>query len=269
MAQVPSPALIPAPTVSVPTTGALAQLPTDEVADPRLLFSGVQYETDGCEAEVSEVDFADYADCIRTAVKTFEEGLDYVQSFSFSLYRGVTCRPGAIGGGDNAEYEERARRRFLLGESRGVERKLAQAFESGATSPDGTAAIAAATDLTPGSGAVKPEEGVALLFEALGNAQTPIIFAPRAVGVHLNEDQEVEKSGGLLVVGAGFETNGDGTATIYGAGHTHIWHGPLVETLVNDDENNYTIALVERQYTIAVECQVYKIDVRYAPGEVS
>lgn len=269
MAQTPGPAWIPAPPASVPTTGALAQLPVTEINDPRVLFSGVTYETDGCEAEVQNVDFVDYADCIRTAVKTFDEGLDYVQSFSFSLYRGVTCRPGAIGGGDNSEYEERARRRFTLGESRGVERKLAAAFSAGALGPDGGTAVDAAIDITPSGDALTAKQGVALLFEALGNAQVPIILAPRAVGVLLNEENEVEKSGGILVVGAGFETNGDGTATLYGTGHIHIWHGPLIETLVNDDENNYTIALVERQYTVSVECQTFKVDVRFAPGEVS
>jgi len=260
MAQFPGPQRIDAPAHPVPETGILYSVPVTDVTDPRLLHSGVTFETDGATADLRDVDFASYADCIRTATKIFDDGLDYVETFGFSLYRAIVCRPGAIGGGDEAEYRERARRRYDIGESFALERHIKSVLETG------NAAVPAAVALAPVvADGLKPIEGISLLFGALGNVYVPNILAGRAVGVKLNEDDAVAASGGNLVIGAGFDETG-GVATVYGTGPIHIWRGEPIVTVVPDDENNNMIVLVERQYIVSIEGPTYKVDVRYYPA---
>lgn len=271
----PRPIIIDAPPLVNPSVvGVLAVLPPHDLPHgARELFAGVTYESDGCEAAGRIVEpgldgDADGAadECLRSAAKTFDEGLDFTQSFSFTVYRGIKCRIGSLGGGDEAEYKERSERRLTQGESRAVEQHLVAAF-NGSKRDTQNEAIPPGRDITPTGDIVSVDEGVALLFEALGNIHSPVIHVPRPVAVMLNKDAVIEKSGGRTVVGAGYHTNGDGTATIYGTGPINFWRDPITTNIVYKTETNETFALSERQYIAAIECGVFSIRVRFAPNE--
>lgn len=213
-------------------------------ANARLLYSGVQYEIDTCDATTATtVDFDSYDDCIRTATKVFDEGLDFTESFTppplLSAYK---CRPGSLGGGTYAEYAERAERQLLRKESLYLEGRVAANVAS-----TGTAVTGFANDSL---------KLAALLEKEIDN---PTLHIGTGYAMILGQGlQNIIDSGITVVVGKGY----GGKALLTGS--VTIWGGEIETHAVPSLEDNYTMALAERQYVVDLgACETYYTQLGY------
>lgn len=210
---------------------------------PHEILSGVQYEIDACGFDFNEIDFDDFNDCIRTAEKTFDEGLLYVESIGdLSLYTALKCRPGAIGGGDEDSYRARAERRLARLESGYLETKLDAYVLAEGTS------VTAEGDLVT---------AIAALLEKSSLVNNPVLHLSIGLAFQLATRIDSLAEFGVTLVVSPFYTDDRAFLT----GVLNIWGTETQVTSVPDDDNNYIMALAERQYLLAVECESYYVAV--------
>lgn len=239
MADFPGLAYIANPTAEAAPPMALTSVFPVKTADSHDLLSGVTYESDACDLTNTDVDFDNYADCIRTAAKEFDEGLLFVESIDkIALFTALKCRPGALGGGDQAEYEGRVLRRFRKAESRGLEAKLWAWVDAEVN--------------TSGNGAGDANATIALLLVHLDEVTNPVIHLSYKMAYLIGSTWGLATLSALgvgVVVGLGYP---DDTAFLTGA--VSIWGGEAQVNFVPDVTNNQSMALAERQYVMTVEC---------------
>lgn len=272
MARKPHPMEIPAPEIDGPGDGILSEIPLLPATD-RHLIGGVTYEVDNCFDGNSSVAF-DLESCFELAEELYpEEGFDWARSFGFDAYVGVQCKIGPLGGGTEADYIERAKRKFLAGESRYIEQRLINAFENGIPDPDeeGSFILYPASNIKGQNDAAEytPKQGVAALFDRLGNTKSPTIFASRGTGVLLREDELFDKVDGTLVTGSGLFNPVEGQLGMmwmYGTDAIHIWAGDIQTGVATDHQRNTTVAFAMRQYVVTLDCGVLKVPVRVLPS---
>lgn len=259
MAQFPGEVFVDAPTLRPWPKGILnVATVTDVDANDRGLFSGTTFEQPPSFTKPTDVDFADYADCIRTADKEFEDGIDYSNSFQFTGYRAMKCR--TVGSGSTDEWTERVERHFTALEEAYVGDKV-RAYLQGI----GEGVTPVFSDAGDG---LSPREAAALLF-GFYLAQPPMILTGVTAGFSLNERDSVEKSGGVLVASPGFGTVGSRTQRMFATSDIIIRRGPLITHIVPDLDVNEVYALTERQYSISHVGQVIYADaVVSAPVEL-
>lgn len=211
-------------------------------ADSHDILSGVTYEVDACGETTTSIDWDNYDDCIRTAAKEFDEGLLFVESITgpLSLLAALKCRPGAIGGGDFDDYRARAIRRLARLESRYLEDTLwAWIDDEGTSSTGGTGAEATIA---------------ALLGAHIGDVNNPVLHlsAKNAASVVRSIDDYEDVFGVKVVISPGYADN-----RIALTGDIAIWGGETAVNAVPQTEHNYIMALAERMYVMAVECEPY------------
>lgn len=210
-------------------------------ADGHSIQSGVTYEIDACGETYAEVDFDGFADCIRTAEKTFDEGLTFVDSIDgpLALLTALKCRPGAIGGGGFGDYETRARNRLHRVESRFLEDTLWTHINAGTSS----------------TGATGVEATIAALLGAhIDDVNNPVLHlsVADAVKVAWKLDDYQAVFGLAIVVSPGYEDD-----TVGLTGSVNIWGGSVEVTTAPEETHNYIMAMAERMYTMTVECPAY------------
>lgn len=205
--------------------------------------------------------------------KTFES-LSWPDGFRFFVQGGVTCKgPGFDLDGSSGELE----RVFNLRESVGVERAL---METRMVASAGN--WAAATNLTPAGGAVAPKVGLAILegHAAANYAGVPTIHLPRTIGSLLIDGGTIGWDGSTLrsgqkskvVSGGGYEYPNNGPAgTAPTAGELWIFATGEVQVAKHnvktpepqlDRTTNDVFALVERGFTVVVDCYTAAIRVK-------
>jgi len=243
----PGISLIASPSPLAPTVAPfrLTQLSPVKATDDLAILAGVEYEIDGCDESYVTVDVEDWADCIRTAEKEFVEGLNYVDSFELApLMAALKCRPGGLGGGSQEQFEERARRRLARVETRYLEDQVWIKIVAGTSQAVvGTGVEAAVAGLL---GARIDDVNHPVLHLSVRNAAL--------VASRIDDWQSIFGIG--LVVSPGYA---DTTIGLTGA--ISIWGGEVVTNVVPSLIDNYTMAIAERQYIMAIECTAFKATV--------
>jgi hypothetical protein len=207
---------------------------------PNRLINGanLQYDTLGC-GTVHDTPHACWGEVIADAEKErdgIDQGLAVVPAFG--LYAGVECYAGP----HDSEYEPRARAVLEWWESRGVERKLA-VWLAGATNT-------AASDL------------VAAIAEADEHADDtyigmPILHLNRADASLAFKEGVLAREGDTLVTAHGTPV---AASAEYAAGVVTVTGDVTVSLSAIEahrsirPEKNKTMALAERGYAIAVDC---------------
>ncbi len=244
MAEFPTAAYIERPNGAPATqTGRLTDLYPTQTADARALLGGYTYEIDFCDFATNTVDDEDWASCIATAEKEFDEGLLFVESFKVGTqYEGLKCRPG-FGTGTMPEYEARALAR-LNGKATSY---LEAALETSVLAGTNATAVSAGADL---------RESIAALVKQ--NIQNPVLHISTANAILLGSALDNILLAGIAIVIS--PVYSDATAFLTGAVHT--WGGDF-SVSVPQVATNYVLALAERQYAMAVEpgagCKPYKV----------
>lgn len=241
MATITGPGLTQIAPPSTYTQGAsrLTSVFPVQQGDPHQIWSSVTWEVDACGIDFDEVDFNSYADCIRTAEKTFDEGLLFAESFPVgTLYAALKCRPGAIGGGSQSDYEARATRRLQRLESTFLESKLEAKVLA-----DGTE-VAAGADLYASIGA--------LLAQAT-QFNSPTIHLPIGVAFQVGQRLQTLSLIDLNIVVSPAYSPG----TVFLTSAVSIWGSATTVNNVPDVTNNYIMAIAERQYGMGYECEPY------------
>lgn len=246
MAEFPVQTYIEAPFARTSTLTRLTDVfPVTPVAD-RDILAGVTYEQDYCIVDITgaEVDYDNYDDCIRTAAKTFDEGLFFVDSRPLgTIYSALKCRPG-FGTGGLAEYEARAERRLTAIETSWLEKQL----ETWVLAGTNATTVTAGTDL---------QESVAALVSQ--NIDNPTLHISVENALLLGDLLQNLTLLGIRVVAS--PVYSDATAFLTGAVIT--WGSPVATHSAPDPENNYIMAISERSYQQAVEpagaCKPFKV----------
>lgn len=208
--------------------------------------------------------------------KTFDQTSVWQDGIQFAVYGGVVCKAPGL---DQANMRKQARLAFTGGESVGVERALmAQRFIANAPQWG-----AAPTDITPGTGAVKPVTGLAMLEGHAGDnyVGAPTIHVPKVIGslilltglgVEWQGSTLRTKLGSKVAAGAGYDYPNlgptgaaapAGEKWLYATGE--VWVG--MSELMNpppqvNQSTNEVFVLAERGYIAAVDCYTAAIRVK-------
>lgn len=229
----PGIALIPDPRSTLtPGPMRLTSVFPIKTGDPHLLYSGAQFEVNDVAA-FTQVEFNDFDDCIRTAEKVFDEGLDYVDTFTPKpLFAALKCRPGALGGGTIEEFEARARERLAYVETSYLEASIAQYVSSNFPDAD-----------------ISDTSVLGQVAQLLVRNDVPgkTLHLSSAAAVLLGSGLDNILAQGIKVV-AGPAYGPLGIIT----GEVTIWGGEVQVSHALDLENNYTMVIAERQYIISL-----------------
>lgn len=199
-------------------------------------LSGVQYEREEGHFAYGDIDFDNYDDCIRTAEKTFDEGLDWVEGIKLDgVYVAIKCRPGAIGGGDREDYIRRVEKRVTMVEAGYLEEEI-QTIAHGAGSTD----LGDFDDIL---------EAVAALVGANGQLTNPILHLNTSDAFKLATRLDWLIEVGVRVAVSNYYTVSEPFIT----GAINIWGTEIQTNTVDDVANNQTMAVAERQYVVTVE----------------
>lgn len=242
-----------------PTTGGIHDVAAViNESDPHLRL-GVEYELDYSGAGGTVQPGED--PCGPTAEK-LSEGFLFQEGFAFTIHHGVECW---ISGDD---YSAAAERGLDLMQNKYVEENLWAALAENAT------------DLTPGTGPVKPKIALGILLEHAKSIYpgVPVLHFGARLGVSLVGEQLVKDGeGDAAAVGGAQYINGGGytdrtgpggveadgnTAWLYISGQVTLWRGTQVH--VNeayDLPHNKHLAIAEREYAAAAESFVAGIRV--------
>lgn len=220
--------------------------------------------------------------CPDDLVEKDFETVPWVNSFSFAVYGGVKCK---LVGLTRAEQQAELAKVFALRESAGVEMALmgtgfvANNEDAGSGSDaENVCGWEAATDLTPGGGAVSAKVALAILEGWMGDAYAglPTIHAPRTVASFLASDSAITLVGNQMytylgsrfINGAGYDpstgpsgsTPAAGEYWMYASGDVVIEAGELVslDSVVlpgdgSSEDSNTALSLVERMFRVAVD----------------
>lgn len=196
------------------------------------------------------------------------ESPSWADGMEFGVYVGIQCKgPGfdldaALGS---------ARDVFDAAESRGVESAVMNNM------------LKNGTDLTPAGGAVTPQQGLGLLEGAagLGYAGVPTLHIARTVASQLTGMGMLVREGdGLRTVlgskvaaGSGYEGDDnlgpgssfpwtDGELWLYASGEVVVGRGEAIAQRAVDQSTNDMYALVERPYTVALDCFMAAVRVK-------
>lgn len=185
----------------------------------------------------------------------------------FVIYGGLTCKTFGFD-------TQAARRVFDTQEAIGVEQALMLSrFRANGT------AWAAATDLTPAAGAVKPKEAVAILegHAAWNYAGVPTLHMPRVLASQMCGDFEWKGDmlttplGSKVAAGGGYDktnTSPAGAAPaanevwLYASGEVSLWASETQEQQAFNQSTNETVVLVERAWLAGIDCYSTAIRVR-------
>ena len=208
---------------------------------------------------------------VVSVTKTFGAS-SFQDAFTFAAYAGQVCKGIGYDQGSLAEVEAT----FRANESNAVERALMQQrfVLNGAVWP-------AATDLTPAGGAVEAEVGLAILegHASWNYAGVPTIHAPRSIGSLLLTESAIvregnvfmSKQGSKVASGGGYENPNQSPAGVaapagekwmYASGEVSVYRGPVEAHNQMDRSTNEVFSLVERQYTVAVDCYTAAVRVK-------
>ena len=219
---------------------------------------------------------------LPTDPKTFSP-VAWPDGFQFAVQGGVTCKTIGF---DRENAIPELTRIFELRESIGIERALMETrFVAGPDTDPGAPTVPQwpeANDLTPVD-AVTPTEGLAILegHAAAFYAGVPTIHMPRTIGTLLGAASAIgfESDGKLrsdlgskIAAGGGYDwpNNGpDGSPAppgekwMYASGAVSVRKGALIapENAI-DFVNNDVFGLVERFYTVVVDCYTAAIRVK-------
>lgn len=208
---------------------------------------------------------------VVNAVKTFGAS-SFQDAFSFAAYAGQVCKGIGYDEGSLAEVQAT----FEANESVAVERALMQQrfVQNGVI-------WAAPVDLTPAGGAVQPEVGLAILegHASWNYAGSPTIHAPRSIGSLILARAAVERQGNVFLSkqgskvasGGGYENPNQSPAGVaapagekwmYASGEVSVYRGPVEAHNQMNRDTNEVFSLVERQYTVAVDCYTAAVRVK-------
>lgn len=257
-----SPVYIEAPPF-VPAPGGLYSAATVRDGEVHVAASGTQYLAEICGVPQGLVDPVCIPEANREE-KTFDR-LDLVTGDPFVVYKGVECEDMHD---DDTVW---ARRSLEASEHIAVE--------------EGWMAIMAnssPTDLTPASGPVTVEQGVAILegYAAANYGGTPVLHMSRMVTSlaasadalwHNAQFDMYTKQGALVANGGGYEINlapgggeaAAGTAWIYVTGAVVVTRAPVnaVRALGAGEGLNLQRALAERPVAVTGECILAAVNV--------
>lgn len=198
---------------------------------------------------------------VVTVSKTFDSP-DWQDAFALSHYTAAKCKSF-----DEID-ESKVRAVFDATESRAIETALLtnRMVDGGSLNWD------AATDLTPGSGVVSPEVGLAILEGHASShyASTPTFHIPRTVASLLTKNQMIDtmgeqwktQLGSLVAAGSGYEDNNSpagatpspGEYWLYASGQVTIQKSDPFTRTEQDRGTNEFLTLVEGLYVVTVDC---------------
>jgi hypothetical protein len=207
---------------------------------PRLaVANALQWVADGCELPKLAPGLC-YADVPVEGPKTFE-GIGQGTGPIFALYAGVHCYLGS-----DTDYDTRARALLELGEDRGVEEALWEWL---------------GTKSAPGP-AVSIVDAIGTLEEYADETYVgqPVIVMSRRAAVHARAAKAIlgnEETGELwtangtpvIATGAGNED------ALYIAGWPTVYASAFTDIQAYDPTVNQELAIAERVYGIAVDCE--------------
>jgi len=219
--------------------------------------------------------FESAADFCAPNAKTFDNDIAWQSGIKFATYGGVLCKGVGL---DTNRLTSEIERVFRQGESIAVERALmAQRFKADALWG------AAPVDLTPSTGAVCPEVGVAILEgHAAANyaGGVPTLHMPVAVAsvmmglggqVAFENGVLLTKMGAKVAAGGGYDypnlsptgaTAAEGEKWLYATGEVLVVQGPLDVREAIDFENNDVYALAEHPNIAVVDCYTAAVRVQ-------
>jgi hypothetical protein len=207
---------------------------------PRLaVATGLQWVADGCELPKLAPGLC-YAEVPVEGNKEFE-GIGQGTGPIFALYAGVHCYLGS-----DTDYDTRAKALLEHGEDRGVEEALWDWL--------GTKSV-------PGPG-VSIVDAIATLEEYADEAYVgqPVLVMSRRGAVHARAAKAIfgdEESGKLWSANGTpvIATGAGGESAIYIAGWPTVYASEFTEIQAYDPIVNQELAIAERVYGIAVDCE--------------
>lgn len=215
--------------------------------------------------------FGARAEFCAPTTKDLDQQAGWIDGFRFAAYGGVTCK--AIGL-DQDEMKAEVERVFTINETQAVERALMGIrFQESDGTGDFPGQWDAPVDITPGSGAVAPAKGIALLEEYGGamyagapTLHVPVSVASLILGVNGAEfEGEVlrTKFGSKMAAGVGYSvpsTGPDGTNApagerwLYVTGEVQYARSDKITVVSMETTTNDVVALAERGYIVSVDC---------------
>jgi hypothetical protein len=233
------------PTTTVPTPvrkerrGGIKSVVGDFVPAERLaVATNLQWVADNCDFPKAAPGLC-YAEIPVTGSKEFG-GLSVGDGPIFALYAGVKCYLG-----NDTDYAERARAQLEAGEGRGVEEVLWEyGMTKGGTGPAQTSWVAAIGQADEAADTLYVGRPVIML------SRFAAVQARAAKAIFGDEEGNLWTANGTPVIASAAATD---TALIV-FGWITVYASSLIATEAPDPITNQELALAERVYGIAVDC---------------
>ena len=250
--------LVPSP-VRKPRRGGIKSVVGEFVSADRLaVATNLEWIADNCDFPKAAPGLC-YAETPVTGDKTFD-GITIGTGPIFALYAGVQCYLGP-----STDYEERARAQLEAGEARAVEEVLWEyGMSAGGTAPAQTSWVAAIGQADEAADTLYIGQPVIMLsrFAAVQARAAKAIFGDEETG-------QLWTPNGTPIIASSAASD---TALIV-MGWPTVYASGLVASTVVDHRVNQELALAERVYGIAVDCNFalhYAVTVagtQNAPGQ--
>jgi hypothetical protein len=210
---------------------------------PRLAAAeSLQWVSAGCEFPKAAPGLC-YVPNPVTGDKTYV-GIDTGSGPIFALYQGVKCY---LGTGDDPDYDERARALLEAGEARGVEEVLWEYLNTaGGTGPAQTSWVAAIGQMDEAADTLYVGQPVIMMsrFAAVQARAAKAIFGDEETG-------RLWTANGTPIIASAAAS--DTVAVVFG--WPTVFAGEFVTTRTADLTLNQEMAISERVYGIAVDCE--------------
>ena len=230
-----------------PRQGGIKSVVPEFIRQPRLAVSqGIAYEGSGC-ALPSATRAGCYDDLYPSLPKT-PTGVnqyDAIDPGIFALYAGVECYIG--GDADGPSYVEQAASLLEAGEDRGVEQRLASWSIAGfGSNPMYAPNITAAIGQLENAADVSYVGAPILLMSRIAADQAV------ADGVLSREDGRlITPNGNYVIATSAIPVN---QPFISAVGSVAVYASDVVSALALEHDENLSMAIAERVYSIAVDC---------------
>jgi len=253
-------------TQNFPVAPAVKQL-EGTLLDAADVTDGIEWlDENGLFESYNCMSFEGSAEFCAPNTKDFDQTAGWQDGFRFAAYGGVTCKAVGV---DQAAMQRAVEDVFKRGESTAVER----AMMSTRFAADANNRWDAPVDLTPASGPVSPQTGVAILEGYAGSVYVggPTLHLPRSIasillgtqGAVLDQGEFTTRLGSKIAAGVGYDfpnlgpTGAEAAAGekwLYATGEVVIRRGPAIVRQAMAHDTNDVYVLGERGYVAAVDC---------------
>ena len=180
---------------------------------------------------------------VPTNPKTFDGGIDSLETDPFALYFGVKC--GLLFSDD---YSERASSQLAFNESYGVEQVFEETFLAAAR-----AAAASVRSAVRALALLEGTAGIGQLTIHMNRAVATLLIS-RNLLTSDSEHRLMTLQGSLVANGSGYDNSPAANQSyMYATGQVNIWRSPIITTMAQNPAYNTAMAIAERIYSITID----------------